>query len=218
VANKRTDGTGQLYEKHGSYYGRWWTLDGRQPNRRVGRVRTPGSKDGLTRAQAEAAFRRLQDEEERAPRAIRGAFVPTVDEVTDSLRKKLRLRGLRRSYLEGCESMQRVHISPRLGSKPVTEVKSAQIEALASSMLDRGLAPKTVRNVMTFLHSIFEHAIDRRLIRENPVRRATRPGRRRTGDANLRSRPRPTRGARCMERSNVVLAASALRWSEHRRS
>jgi integrase len=184
VANKRTYGTGQLYEKHGSYYGRWWTLDGRQPNRRVGRVRAPGSKDGLTHAQAEAAFRRLQDEEERAPRAIRGAFVPTVDEVTDSLRKKLRLRGLRRSYLEGCESMQRVHISPRLGSKPVTEVKSAQIEALASSMLDRGLAPKTVRNVMTFLHSIFEHAIDRRLIRENPVRRATRPGRRRTGDAN----------------------------------
>ena len=40
--------------------------------------------------------------------------------MTDSLRKKLRLRGLRRSYLEGCESMQRVHISPRLGSKPVS--------------------------------------------------------------------------------------------------
>jgi hypothetical protein len=182
VANKRTYGTGQLYEKHGSYYGRWWTLDGRQPNRRVGRVRTPGSKDGLTRAQAEAAFRRLQDEEERAPRAIRGAFVPTVDEVTDSLRKKLRLRGLRRSYLEGCESMQRVHISPRLGSKPVTEVKSAQIEALASSMLDRGLAPKTVRNVMTFLHSIFEHAIDR-VIRENPVAGPPAP------DADARGTP-----------------------------
>ena len=119
-----------------------------------------------------------------SPRPARGAVVPTVDEVTDSLRKKLRLRGLRRSYLEGCESMQRVHISPRLGSKPVGEVTTAHIEALASAMLDRGLAPKTVRNVMTFLHSIFEHAIDRRLMRENPVRRATRPGRRRQGDAN----------------------------------
>jgi integrase len=184
VATKRTYGTGGLYEKHGSYYGRWRTVDGRQLNRLVGPVRTAGSKTGLTRSQAEAAFRRLQDEEERAPRPARGAVVLTVDEVTDSLRKKLRLRGLRRSYLEGCESMQRVHISPRLGSKPVSEVKSAQIESLASSMLDRGLAPKTVRNVMTFLHSIFEHAIDRRLIRENPVRRATRPGRRREGDAN----------------------------------
>ena len=147
-------------------------------------MRPAGSKDGLTRSQAEAAFRRMQDAEERAPRPARGAVVPTVDEVTDSLRKKLRLRGLRRSYLEGCESMQRVHISPRLGSKPVSEVTTAHIEALASAMLDRGRAPKTVRNVMTFLHSIFEHAIDRRLIRENPVRRATRPGRRRQGDAN----------------------------------
>ena len=80
--------------------------------------------------------------------------------------------------------MQHVHISPRLGSKPVSEVKTAHIESVASAMLDRGLAPKTVRNVMTFLHSIFEHAIDRRLIGENPVRRATRPGRRRQGDAN----------------------------------
>ena len=40
------------------------------------------------------------------------------------------------------------------------------------------------RNVMTFLHSVFEHAIDRGLVRENPVRRATRPGRRRRGDVN----------------------------------
>ena len=184
MGKKRTYGTGGLYESHGSYHGRWRTLDGRQLHRLIGRVRPAGSKDGLTRSQAEAAFRRMQDVEERAPRPARGAVVPTVDEVIDSLRKKLRLRGLRRSYLEGCESMQRVHISPRLGSKPVGEVTTAHIEALASAMLDRGLAPKTVRNVMTFLHSIFEHAIDRRLMRENPVRRATRPGRRRQGDAN----------------------------------
>jgi hypothetical protein len=59
----------------------------------------------------------MQDAEERAPRPARGSVVPTVDEVTDSLRKKLRLRGLRRSYLEGCESMQRVH-TPRSATKP----------------------------------------------------------------------------------------------------
>lgn len=180
----RGRGTGHLYEKWGSYYGRWRTLDGRNLNRIIGPVRTPGASDGLTRAQAERAFRRLQDAEDRAPRPARGAIVPSVDEVADSLRQKLRLRGARRSYLEGCESMQRVHVSPRLGAKPVTEIKTAHIEALASAMLDDGLAPKTVRNVLTFLHSIFEHALERRLIAENPVRRATRPGRRRGGDVN----------------------------------
>jgi integrase len=182
--NKRSRGTGHLYEKWGSYYGRWRSIDGRWLNRVIGPVRAPGSGEGLTRSQAERAFRRLQDAEERTPRPVRGAVVPSVDEVTDSLRQKLQLRGARRSYLEGCESMQRVHISPRFGTRAVTEVKTAHVEALASAMLRADLSPKTVRNVLTFLHSVFEHALDRGLIRENPVRRATRPSRRRRGDAN----------------------------------
>jgi integrase len=182
--SKRGRGTGHLYEKWGSYYGRWRTLDGRFLNRRVGPVRTPGESDGLTRSQAEREFRRIQDAEERRPRPVRGAVVPTVDEIVDSLRQKLRLSGARPSYLEGCESMQRVHISPQFGSSPISDVTTAQIEALAGAMLKRGLAPKTVRNVMTFLHSVFEHAVDRGVISENPVRRATRPGRRRQGDTN----------------------------------
>lgn len=181
--SQRGRGTGHLHEKWGSYYGRWRTLDGRNLNRIVGPVRTPGSTDGLTRTQAERAFRQLQDAEERAPRPVRGAAIPTVDEVTDSLRQKLSLRGARRSYLDGCESMQRIHISPRFGDTAVSDVTTARVETLATAMLKDGRAPKTVRNVLTFLHSVFEEAIDRGLIRENPVRRATRPGRRRTGDA-----------------------------------
>ena len=181
---KRGRGTGHLYEKWGSYYGRWRALDGRNVNRIVGPVRSPGSRDGLTRAQAERAFRRLQDAEERSPRPVRGAIVASVDDITDALRQQLRLRGARPSYLEGCESMQRVHVSPRFGDAPVSDITTAHVEALASAMLRDGLSPKTVRNVMTFLHSVFEHALDRGLIRENPVRRASRPGRRRSGDVN----------------------------------
>jgi integrase len=184
MSAKRTSGTGHLYEKSGSYYGRWRTLDGRLLNRKIGRVRTPGARDGLTRPQAEREFRRLQDAEERAPRPVPGAVIPTVDEVADSLRQKLAVSGARRSYREGCESMQRVHISPRLGSLAVSDVTTAHVEALARAMLDAKLSPKSVRNVLSFLHSIFEHAIDRRLTGENPVRRATRPGRRRQGDAD----------------------------------
>ena len=77
----------------------------------------------------------MQDAEERAPRPVRGAVARRVDEVTDSLRQQLRLRGARRSYLEGCESMQRVHISPASDSAPVTDVTTAHVEALASAML-----------------------------------------------------------------------------------
>jgi integrase len=181
---KRGYGTGHLYEKHGSYYGRWRTLDGRLVNRLIGPVRPPGARTGLTRVQAERMLRQLQDQEEKAPRRRTDVSLPTVDEVADSLRQELRLKGSRPSYLEGCESMRRVHISPRLGARSVDEITTRHVDRLAAGMLENGLAPKTVRNVLAFLHAIFEHALDRGYVGENPVRRAKRPGRRRRGDRN----------------------------------
>jgi integrase len=108
----------------------------------------------------------------------------TVAETAASLRRELAVQGARRSYLEGCESMQRVHIDPRLGTKRIDQVSTDDIERLAAGMLQSGRAPKTVRNVLTFLHSIFEHAMRRGWARKNPVRHAPRPKRRRTTDAN----------------------------------
>ena len=121
MTQRRSYGTGQIYEKHGAYYGRWRTADGRKLNRRIGPVRSPGSRDGLGRSEAERQFRRLQQEEESRPPAA-PAGQATVTEAADSLRRKLALQGARKSYLLGCQSMQRVHIDPRLGSEPLPAV------------------------------------------------------------------------------------------------
>lgn len=184
MGERRRAGTGHLYEKGGVYYGRWRTLDGRQLNRKVGRVRVAGERDGITRAQAEREFRRMQQAEETGPRPARGTPVPTIDELATSLRDQLELRGVRKSYRENCERMQRVHIAPRLGERKPAAVSTEHVEALARAMIRSGLSPKTVRNTLAFLQAVFEHAIDRGWTRENPVRRATRPGRRRQGDVN----------------------------------
>jgi integrase len=183
MAGKRSYGTGRLYEKHGAYYGRWWTTDGRRLNRRIGPVRTPSLADGLTRVEAERRFRILQDQEEKRPRpAVEHARV-TVDEAAESLRRQLSLQGSRKSYLENCESMQRVHLSPALGSSALAKVTTSDVEAFADRMLGSGLRPKTARNILSFLHSVMEHSLDRGWVNENPVRRAARPKRRRSGDA-----------------------------------
>ena len=50
---KRANGAGSIYIKHGSYYGRWVTLEGGMTNRKLGRVRRPGTREGLTHTQAE---------------------------------------------------------------------------------------------------------------------------------------------------------------------
>ena len=182
VGAKRGYGTGQLYLKHGAYYGRWRTSDGRRLNRRLGPVREVGNSDGLTRAEAERAFRREQDREEQQPRPATVAARVTVDQATDDLRRRLAIQGSRKSYLEGCHSMQRVHITPRLGDRPIAKVTTADIEDVGADMLADGLKPKTVRNLLTFLHQVFEHAIDRGWTRDNPVRKASRPRRKRAGD------------------------------------
>lgn len=181
MSSKRVYGTGHLYEKSGSYYGRWRTLDGRLLNRKVGRVRTPSERDGLTRAMAEREFRKIQQAEESTPRPRLGTDLPTVDEVIDSLRDRLELRGASENYRDNCEYMQRVHISPVLGEREVARVSTADVERLARLLLKKGLADKTVRNILGFLHSVFEHAIDQTLRKENPVRRAEKPGRLRAG-------------------------------------
>ncbi|MEK6252225.1 MAG: site-specific integrase [Actinomycetota bacterium] len=182
-ARRRSYGTGQLYEKHGAYYGRWRTPDGRKLNRRIGAIRMPGSRQGLTRSEAERRFSRLQQEEDHRPR-LTADRATTVTEAGDSLRRKLSLEGARKSYLVGCRSMQHVHVDPQLGAKPVGGVTRADVEGLASVMLASGLRDKTVRNVLVFLHGLFEHAIERGWARDNPVRHAARPRRRRGGDAN----------------------------------
>jgi len=183
MPSKRSYGTGELYEKHGAYYGRWRTSDDRKLNRKVGSVRKPGASNGLTRAQAERAFRKMQEAEERRPSRRRDVEPVTVGAAAASLRQAKALEGARKSYLEGLESMQRVHLEPNIAALALEKVSTAQIEALATAMLDGGLAPKTVRNVLTFTHSVFEHAIAKGWCHENPVRCAARPKRRRARDA-----------------------------------
>jgi len=181
---KRPYGTGQIYEKSGAYYGRWRTADGRRLNRKLGPIRKRGEADGLTRAEAEQAFRRIQAEEAARKPVEPVVEIVTVDQAADRLRERIAIEGARLSYRQNCESMQRVHISPALGRRRVAAVTTEDVERLASRMLARGSSPKTVRNVMTFLHSVFALAVRKGWAPSNPVQDAARPRRRRAGDAS----------------------------------
>jgi integrase len=180
----RTYGSGRLYVKSRAYYARWRAPDGRYFNRRLGKVRARGESEGLTRKEAERAIRRLMELESVRPRLTTEERLRTVDDVADELRERLAIEGARLSYRQNCESMQRIHVSPALGKRRIETVTRQDVERLSRSMLGRGLAPKTVRNVMTFLHSVFALAVTNGWIERNPVPGAARPKRRRQGDAN----------------------------------
>ncbi|HEY6891695.1 MAG TPA: site-specific integrase [Solirubrobacter sp.] len=181
----RQHGTGRIYIKHGAYYGRWRTLDGRYVNRRLGKVWDRGGQgDGLSKRDADRLLRRLMEAEGTRREPTVEEHRRTVDEAADAMRDRLLIEGARKSYRQNCESMQRVHISPALGKRRVDKVTSDDIERLARAMLAKGASPKTVRNVITFLHSVFALAIKKGWAVANPVAGATRPKRRRRGDAD----------------------------------
>jgi integrase len=181
-AGKRSYGTGLLFIKHESYYGRFWAPDGRRLSRKLGAVKSPQRPDGITRREAERRFRKVQEDEARNPsHAI--DRTRTITDGCESLRRKLELEGVSRSYLGSCLSMQRVHIGPFLGDQPLRKVTTEQIDNMTRALLVTR-KPKTVRMTLTFLGAVFEHAIDRHWCLNNPVRRAIRPRRRRERDTN----------------------------------
>lgn len=123
---------GAVYEKHGSWYGRWRNDEGRRLNRRIGPVRTAERPAGLTRREAEKAMRRMQVEEETNPIPTRDR-VYTVDEAMTALRRRLDYIGVSKSYAANCERKQRLHIGPVMGSRPLHRVTRRDVERLHSA-------------------------------------------------------------------------------------
>lgn len=80
-------------------------------------------------------------------------------------------RSTKRSY----ECELRVHILPALAGMRITDVAPLHIEKLLQSRLEGGSSPKTVRNLVGLLQSIFSLPVDNDLIPRSPVRDLHKP-------------------------------------------
>jgi integrase len=167
---RRSHGTGSLIEKNGTYYGKW-RVDGRQVMRRLGPVRASGSRDGLTKAQAEARLRSAMAEMTVPPATER----MTVEEVAERLLGHLEAMGRKPSTLRAYRSKLAAQIKPRLGDKALSRVRREDVEAFRDGCLRDGLSAKYTANALGFLHSVFEFAVRRDWIATNPCRYVDAP-------------------------------------------
>jgi integrase len=173
--NRRSYGTGRLYIKSGAYYGRWW-VDGRRVNRRLGKVREPGTREGLTKREAESAMRQQIQLVTAAPTQER----LSVADAGDRFVELLELKGRKPSTIEAVHSALRVHLVPQFGDRPLDRIDIRAVERFIASERREGRAPKSIRNYLGVLHSIFELGVEKGWARENPVKRAAKP----EGDGN----------------------------------
>jgi integrase len=161
---KRANGAGAVYIKHGSYYGRWVTAAGRT-NRRLGPVRRPGTSTGMTRTQAEKRLRELMAE--AALPVVRDAEM-TLAVAGRALVEHLHARGRSKSHIETVESHLRVHLVPFFAERSIDRVRPADVTRLLARLRQSELKPKTVRNIFSTLHSVFDLAVRRRWVAANP--------------------------------------------------
>jgi integrase len=159
AATRRSYGSGSLFVRVDAaggeaWYGQW-RAGGQRVKRRIGAVRKPGSREGLTEKQAEAELERLRVTTK--PPARRGERL-TVAEVAARYVAHAQRRGRKRSTCQNIESEVRVHLAPFLGEKGLDAVSTEDVLDLVSTLEGKGLAPKTVRNVMGTLSALFTFA------------------------------------------------------------
>ena len=133
-----------MFEKSNRWYGQW-CVRGQLVKRSLGPVRQPGSRDGLTRTQAEARLRELMLETTTAPPPVTERM--TVAEVGDRRIKQLARSGRKPdTTLANYESEIRIHFVPHFAEKPVDDITADDVEDFidgcldAEDRLDRGLA------------------------------------------------------------------------------
>jgi len=167
--NRRAYGSGSLYPHRGSWYAKWY-VGTRQIKRKIGRQRKRGSREGLTKAQAEKEMRRLMRELKPTPQErltlceVGDAYIA---HVRDFLERKP-------STVQDYEGI--LNKAERgLPKKTIDRYSGADIEGYVSTMRKAGRSSKTISNHLNFLHGLFAFAEKRGWASGNAVAAAERP-------------------------------------------
>ena len=173
---RRSYGTGALYVRRdargrATWYGKW-RAGGRQVKRRIGAVRQTGTREGLTRAQAERELRRKI--ESTVP-AVSAGERRTVEEAGEQLVAHLSTLGRKPSTLNTYRSLLRAHLSPGLGDLTLDRVEPIHVERLVASMRHGGAGAKLTSNALTLLFQVFEFGRRKGWCDRNPVKQVDRP-------------------------------------------
>lgn len=120
---------------------------------------------GATKAEALAKLRRELEE-------LGAGANPTEETVEQYLRRWLRDSArleVREATLAGYEANVRLYIAPAFGRVKLRRLLPVHIQELYASMIDRGLSPRTVKQVHAVLHRALDRAVRWGLISRNPA-------------------------------------------------
>jgi integrase len=168
---RRSYGSGSIVTRGGNYFGKWRVGD-RQVMRKLGPVRKVGTREGLTKAQAEARLRKMISEVKYIAPEERLTFGEVANRYIDHVEHVM---GRKPSTVHDYRIIARRHLTPYFGSKTIGRITSDDISAYLTVKSRQGLSPKTISNHVTFAHGVFGFALKRGLTVSNPVAAVDRP-------------------------------------------
>jgi integrase len=178
----RKDGAGRE-----TWYGKW-SVDGVQIKRRVGLKRKAGTRDGLTRGQAEKKLREMMATVEPS-RPVTDAL--TISDLGQRYRVYLVRRGRKKATTVALESILRIWLEPFFADRDVRTITAEDVRDLMR-MMESGRRPgprrkgdrrygrptgsKTVRNYIGTLSALLNFAERNGWVSANVVRHVDLPG------------------------------------------
>jgi integrase len=185
---RRPYGSGSLYTRAGVWYGHWRADGGRQVKRRVGEVRREGSRDGLTRTQAEAELRKLIGTVAAGP-VVKGDAL-TIAELSSRYLADPEGPARKRATVEAVESVLRTWFAPYFAERDLRKISEQDVRELMGMMRDgrrpgarlkgdrhygRKLSAKSIRNYIGTLSALLSYAERRRWLEANVAGRVRLP-------------------------------------------
>jgi integrase len=168
--SRRQYGTGSLRELRGAWYAEWW-VGGKRVKRKLGPIRRPGSREGLSKKQAEAVLRRKMNEVRHAAPAERLDFEEAARRYIDHAEDVMGRKPSTLADYRIIASAQARH----LGSKALDRVTADELAGYMHARASAGRSPKTISNHMVFAHAVFAYAVKRGWAHANPVAALDRP-------------------------------------------
>ncbi len=173
--SRRSYGSGSLFVRRDAtgeenWYGKWYS-GGRRVKRKIGPKRQRGSREGLTRTQAERELQRRVESERTIVRT--GLTIETAGDIyVEQLEHVLEHKP---STLGDYRSILRAHAVPFFGERPLERIDADQLRRYIGAKKRDGLATKTVTNQLIFMHGLFAFAVKRGWLQSNPVAAVDRP-------------------------------------------
>lgn len=192
---RRSYGTGSLYARadangQETWYGQFRS-NGRQVKRRIGLKRAASGRDGLTRSQAEAEFRRVIATATVSP-PVRGDAL-TIAQLGDRYVEHLRHQGRKKSTITSVRSVLDRWLVPHFGERALDRIQPEDVLELMRRMEAGGVGrragkpvgPKSIRNYIGTLSALFNYAERRSWATRNPARHVDLPGVERNEDVRF---------------------------------